>query len=393
MIELRPVTTARDRRTFLTFPWRVYRHDPLWVAPILNERARTSDPKRGLLFRDGDADFFIAWKGGQPAGTICLAEDRNFTRHKGLAECMVGFVECVDDYEVFGAMFRHAEAWARARGMQALYGPYNLDREDSRGILIDGRDRPPAILCAHHPPYYHEFFERYGFQKDGEDGLAYAIDLDLRNPRIQRLMRLAERVRAKNPRFIVRGASLKDRDAEIDRVVYLQNRGLEHMPKFVPYTRADIEAMILPLLNLVDLELVLFAEVDGQPAGFFPGVPNFNEILIHLNGLRYPWDYLRALIYQRLRPKCLAIKSIVVLPEFWDTGLALLLFDEMARRAIARGYQWADLSLTGEDNQDTWPLAHHMGAQIYKRYRLYRKSISPLAPGDLDPAHRQEGQG
>jgi hypothetical protein len=47
----------------------------------------------------------------------------------------------------------------------------------------------------------------------------------------------------------------------------------------------------------------------------------------------------------------------------------------MARRASARGYRWADLSLTGESNLDTWPLAHHMGAEIYKRYRFYKKEI------------------
>jgi hypothetical protein len=47
----------------------------------------------------------------------------------------------------------------------------------------------------------------------------------------------------------------------------------------------------------------------------------------------------------------------------------------MAKRAAAKGYQWADLSLTGDENQDTWYLAHHMGAKIYKRYRFYRKEL------------------
>ena len=73
----------------------------------------------------------------------------------------------------------------------------------------------------------------------------------------------------------------------------------------------------------------------AQDPGFFPGVPNFNEVLIHLNGLRYPWDYIRALRYRKLGPKCLAIKSAVVPPEYWDTGVAVLLFAEMASRAEA----------------------------------------------------------
>jgi len=165
-------------------------------------------------------------------------------------------------------------------------------------------------------------------------------------------------------------------DNEIERIVFLQNEGLKHFPNFIPYTRSDIEAMILPLVPLVDMELVLFAEVDGKPAGFFPGVPNFNEILIHLNGLRYPWDYLRYLRHKNKTPKCIAVKSVVVPPQYWDTGVAILMFDEMAKRASARGYQWADLSLTGDENMDTWSLAHHMGAQIYKRYRFYKKDLA-----------------
>jgi GNAT superfamily N-acetyltransferase len=377
MIQIRPVTTRRDRHIFLTFPWRIYKGDPLWVPPLLPERAKVTDPAQGSFFKDGVAEIFIAWKNGQPAGTLCLAEDFNRTRAYGHKECMYGFVECIEDYAVFEAMFRFAEEWARAHEMKSLYGPFNLDREDSRGILIEGRDRPPAILCGHHPPYYQTFFESYGFQKDGEDGLAYAIDIDLENPKVKRLLRLAEQVRKKHPEYRVRSAILADMDNEIDRIVYLQNRGLEHFPGHVPYTRTDIETMIRPLIPLVDMELVLFAEVDGQPAGFFPGVPNFNEVVIHLNGLRHPLDYFRALRYRNLKPKCLSVKSIVVPPEYWDTGVAILLFDEMARRAAARGYTWADLSLTGEFNTDTWPLAHHMGAEIYKRYRFYKKDVSP----------------
>jgi GNAT superfamily N-acetyltransferase len=188
------------------------------------------------------------------------------------------------------------------------------------------------------------------------------------------MLKLAEKIRQRK-NIQVRGANLQDIDSEIDRIVELQNRGLAHFTDFTPYTRASVEQMILPMVDIVDPELILFAEVDGKPVGWFPGVPNMNEVLIHLNGLRYPWDYLRLIKYARLKPKCLAIKSVAVVPEYWDRGVGVLLFDEMARRAAAKGYQWADLSLTGEDNVDTFPLAHRMGAKIYKRYRFYQKKL------------------
>ena len=244
-VEMRSVVTKREKRLFLTFPWRIYKNDPLWVPPLLPERARVIDPNQGNFFKDGLAELFVAYKDGQPVGTISLAEDFNRTRTVGYKECMFGFVECVEDYAVFEDMFDFAEDWARAHEMKSLYGPFNLDREDARGLLINGRDRPPAILCGHQPAYYQGFFERYGLEKNQEDGLAYAIDLDLEAPKIKRLLRLAEQVRKRHPEFSVRSANIADMDNEIDRIVDVQNRALAHFPDHLPYTRTDIETMIL----------------------------------------------------------------------------------------------------------------------------------------------------
>jgi hypothetical protein len=159
------VRSARERRLFLTLPWRIYKGDPLWVPPLLPERAKSIDPKRGMFFKDSYAELFIAWQNGRPAGSIACAEDRNTTRARGFGECMIGFFECVDDYAVAKALFERATDWAGEHRLADLYGTYNLDREDSRGILIEGRERPPTSYCGHNPPYYQGFFERFGFQK------------------------------------------------------------------------------------------------------------------------------------------------------------------------------------------------------------------------------------
>jgi GNAT superfamily N-acetyltransferase len=139
----------------------------------------------------------------------------------------------------------------------------------------------------------------------------------------------------------------------------------------MPWSREAVESLVAPLRQIADPELALFAEVDDKAVGIFLGVPNLNEVLIHVNGLRYPWDYLRLLRYMRLKPKCLAIKSVLVLPEYQKHGASVLLFDEMRKRAIAKGYTWADLSITSEDNPDTPQLALRMGAVEYKRWQVY----------------------
>jgi GNAT superfamily N-acetyltransferase len=132
---------------------------------------------------------------------------------------------------------------------------------------------------------------------------------------------------------------------------------------------------LAPFRKMADPELILFAEDGGRTVGWLPGLPNLNEVFIHVNGLRRPWDYLKLGWYMRRRTECLTIKSVLVLPEYWGSGVMILLFDELIRRAHARGYMWIDGSLTSDDNPRTPALGARAGAQIYKRYRVYRIKI------------------
>jgi GNAT superfamily N-acetyltransferase len=370
-IHIHPLKSGRDKRIFLTFPWRIYRNDPLWVPPLLPERAKVIDPQRGTFFQRGEAEFFIAWRDGIPVGTICAADDKLTNQQRNMRDCMIGFFECIDDYAVAEAMFQHCARWAKERNLNSLYGPFNLDYEDGYGILIEGRDRPPVVLCGHTPAYYLGFVERFGFKPARGENLAFAIDLDLNLPVVQRLVRLADKVRQRSE-ITIRGADLDHFEDEVDRVHLLINKALAHLPDFIPWQREVLHDSFASFRQIADPELILFAEVKGEAVGWFPGIPNLNEAFQHANGLRYPWDYLKLAWYMRKQPECLAIKSVLVLPEYWDTGVAVLLFDEMARRAAAKGYQWADLSLTSDDNPRTPILAKHAGAKVYKRYQVYR---------------------
>ena len=367
-----PVRTRHEQNIFLTFPWKIYRDDPLWVPPLLPERKKAIDPKHGVFFQRGSAEFFIAWRDGKPVGTICSAEDSKANSFNPVPDCLFGFFEFINDYRVFTALLERVRQWAKERGLVNLYGPFNLDYEDGYGVLLEGRDRPPVLYCGHTPPYYRDFYEQYGFAPARGCNLAFAFDLqELDSPAIKRLQQAADRLRQKG-RFHIRPASLDQWDEEIDRVFYLINIALAHLPGHIPWQREALEALFLPFKDIADPELVLFAEDGDKTVGFFPGVPNLNEVFHKVNGLRYPWDYLKLLYYLKQRPQCLTIKSVLVLPEYWGSGVSLMLFDEMARRAKAKGYRWVDLSLTSDDNPNTPVLAERMGAKIYKKYQVYR---------------------
>jgi GNAT superfamily N-acetyltransferase len=366
------MATARERRIFLTFPWQIYRNDPLWVPPLLPERAKTIDPKRGTFFRRGTADFYLAWLHGRAVGSVCASEDPPTNAIRGTQECIFGFFEYIRDYAVFEALLEQVITWARQRGLTSLRGPFSLDYEDSYGVLIEGRDRPPALMCGHTPPYYQEFMERYGFEPARGDNLAYAAYPDL--PGQKKLAAVAAKLRRRG-RITVRGADFYHWREEIDRIHRLLEICLAHLPDYGGWQRDSLETMVRPFRRIADPEMILFAEVAGETVGWLPGIPNLNEVFIRINGLRRPWDYVTLWQGMRRSTDSLTVKSILVLPEYWNTGVAIVLLDEMMQRALARGYKWADLSLTSDDNPNTPLLAQHLGAQVYKRYRVYRMSI------------------
>ena len=373
-VSVRPVLTSAETQTLLEFPWRIYRDDPLWVPPVLSERKAQIDPQKGPFFQHGEAEFYVAWKGDNPVGTIGAAEDFTANQRRGLNECLFGFFDCVDDDSVFEALIEAVIVWGRGRGLDTLFGPFDLDYENGYGVLVEGRDRPPAVLCGHTPEYYRRFFENYGFRKARGDNLAFEIPILDQSEERRKLGLLGDRMRRQGW-VTVRGADLGNWRDEVDRVFELINPALQHLPDHIGWEHGALEATMEPFRKLADPDLILFAEVDGKPVGWFPGIPNLNEALIHADGLRRPWDYAKLWWHMRKQFKCLAIKSVLVLPEYWQTGVAVLMFDEMTKRAAAKGYEWADLSLTAEDNPYTPGLADRLGAQIYKRYRTYRLDL------------------
>ena len=384
-VEVRPMVTRRDMRAFHLFPWRIYRGDPLWVPPLVPERMKTTDPKRGVFFRRGEAAFYGAYRSKTLVGTICVARDDDQIAAIGRPECIFGFFESIDDRSVAASLFAQADAWARARKLESLHGPFNLNYEDGYGILTYGRDRRPVLYCGHTPPYYVELLESLGFEPARAGNIALAVDLQVRSERLDRIGRLADRVRSKG-RFRIRSADVGRWRDEARRVHYLLNHSLHDTGEPpVPWPMEAVESLIRPVLRIADPDLVLFAERNDGPAdaprgpdgrvtiGWFAGIPNMNEITSYLQGLRRIWHYPLLPLAMLRRPKCVTVKSLLVLPECHTTGVAALLFDEMAQRSRAKGYSWIDLSLTSEGNPQTPVIAEHVGAVRYKRYQVYRR--------------------
>jgi GNAT superfamily N-acetyltransferase len=146
------------------------------------------------------------------------------------------------------------------------------------------------------------------------------------------------------------------------------------LPEFAPIELAEFREQATGLRSVMDPELVFIAEVDGKTAGFALGIPNFTEALRYANGLQYPWDYLRLMRSQK-KIKSISFKILAIDPDYWGYGLEVVMFLEMGKALLRKGYEWIDASLTNEFNPQTNKLAPRLGAYVYRRYREYQLKL------------------
>ncbi len=375
-IEVRQITTRAERTAFVKLPWQVYRGDHNWVPPLISDQLEYLDPQKNRFFAQAEVALLTAYRDGKVVGTIAPFVNHYVIEHTGEQAGGFGFFEVIHDYEVATALFDTAREWQRKRNIPLMRGPTNFTDNDSPGILIDGADCPPVMLEAHSPPYYKDFFERFGFEKD-HDLYAWRAFREQIGDELEKippdLVHVAERAR-QAAKVNIRKLRMDHWEEDVGIALGLFNATLKHLPGFSPMTKEDFDRLAGKVRSFIDPELALFAEADGKPVGFAIAIPDLNQVLIHLNGRLFPFNWIRV---KRLISKInvASFKLMGLLEEYRHRGIDAILYLEVVKAIFRKGYRWLDGSVTSEYNPAINLLANRLGAERFKHYRLYQIKI------------------
>src|SRR5256714_12994503 len=151
-LEVRPVRSRGDLSKFIKLPFRLYKGQQNWVPPLVYERKRHLNRSKNPFFEHAEAEYFLAWRDGEPVGRISAHVDHNFNQFQGNEWGLFGFFEAEDDPEVARALLEAAEAWLRDRGRDRMMGPMDFTTNDECGLLVAGHDPRAKIPHSWHPP-------------------------------------------------------------------------------------------------------------------------------------------------------------------------------------------------------------------------------------------------
>ncbi len=365
------MTSSKELRQFIRFPWKIYRNDLCWVPPLLVDMKKLLDKSRHPFYRHSTAEFFLARRNDEVVGRIAAIQNNNHNRFHNEQTAFFGFFESVSDGTVAAALLDHAAQWARERGLNELRGPMNFSTNETLGVLIEGFDSNPCIMMAHNPGYYGALIENAGFSKAMDLYAWFLLTEKGLNPKINRV---GEKV-LRDEGLRVRPLDMKKFWGEVEIIKRIYNDAWSDHWGFVPMTDLEFEHLAKDLKTIVDPRVVLIAEKDKEPVAFSLALPDFNQALKKINGRLFPIG-LPMLLYHARHINQVRVLALGIAKRVQNcSGLGAALYYESFRRGVAAGYRSCEFSWTLESNDLINRSMKLFGAEIYKRYRIYRKPL------------------
>jgi GNAT superfamily N-acetyltransferase len=366
-LQIEKVDGGSGLHEFVMFPWQVYKGDPYWVPPLIN------DTKKMLLkhpfLQHGRCEYYLCRRDGEIRGRIAYVVNdlHNETHEENIA--FFGFFDCFDDPDVIAELFAVVERRAIEDGFTALRGPANFSSNEEYGLLVDGFDSSPAVMMTYNPKRYIDHIENQGYSK-AKDLLAYYLD----NPNPpDRVVRVAEKLAARKG-VVVRTANMKRFKEEVEKVKVVYNNAWEKNWGFVPMTEAEVDHMAAELKMFLKPELLILAEKEGEPIGFAMALPELNSALKHANGRLFPFGLLKLLWHAR-KVDMLRVLTLGLIPEYRRTGIDQLLYLRLFQGAHKLNITRGEFSWILEDNQAMRQALEKMDCKVYKTYRIYEKPL------------------
>jgi GNAT superfamily N-acetyltransferase len=374
VIDVRAVQNSRGIKEFIRVPWAIYADDPAWIAPLKLER-RLHFSSLNPFFKHGRWQGWVAYMNDKPVGRISAQIDDLHRERYGQNTGHFGFLEAIEDTQVFSALCKMAENWLLEQGATEISGPLGFSLNQECGLLVEGFESPPVLMMPHSRPWYGKLLEEQGYLP-AKDLLAYWVNVDFEPSEV--LLRVLNRYDGK---IKLRTLNRSRFGEEMELLRDMFNDAWSENWGFVPFTRAEFAELGTSLRLLVPDEFIQIAEIDGEAVAFIAALPNINELITDLNGSLFPFGWLK-LIWRLKKGRAVTgrVPLMGVRKKYQKkaigSALTFLVVDAVRHKLFERGIKEVEMSWILENNTGIRAfLENVVECSIYKRYRIYQKKL------------------
>ena len=366
--KVKTISDAQGMKDFLELPFKIYKDDPNWVAPLKSEIRRTLNTIINPYFANANLQLFVCYKGKEPVARTSVVINYEHWKKFKRKTAFFGFFESIKNEEALSRLFEAVEQYCQSSGAEFLEGPFNPNHYSELGIQIDNFETTPIFFETYNPEYYSKLLENAGFKVSCR--LHTRINKDAAKYVRQRYGAVS--TRKSSGGFLVRHFNLFDMKAELERIREVYNDAFAHNWHFLPVSREEYSFSAKFLFLVAYPKLITIVEHNGEPVGILQCVLDINQLLQSLKGKIGPFGCLKFLMGRRYI-RDMVIYAIGIKKAYQNTRVYKLLLDSMCR--IALRYRVVSTTWVSEDNLSAVRASEHLGLEPYKWFAIYEKSL------------------
>jgi hypothetical protein len=373
IIGIAEVNNRTDLRKFIHLPAKIHKNHSNWVPPIYMDEWVFFNPNKNEAFSHSSTKLLLATRGKKVVGRIMGIVNHQYNAKHKQKHARFCFLETYNEPEVAQLLLSSIENWAIEQGMVKLVGPLGFSDKDPQGLLTEGFDEPNVIATNCNFPYLVDFVHNAGFKKE-VDLVVYKVSVPETIPDFY--LKILERAESNYAGLnVVHLKTKRDIKRFVRPVLSLMNQTFRDIYGFTELSPREMDEFASRYLMVLDPRfLKIICNEYNEVIAFVLGMPDLSLGVKRSKGYMLPFGIFQVLHSQKIT-KQLNLLLGAVHPNYQNRGLSTLLGVNLLKEAQAAGMERIDSHLELENNVKVRGEMEKMGGIVYKRFRIFGKSI------------------
>jgi len=344
---LRQVSSGKELKKFVEFPFRLYQDNPYWCPPLNFDELNTLRKDKNPAFSYCEAAYWLVYRGSQPVGRIAgIINHKEVTQgHTKLVR--FGWIDFIDDLEVSRLLIETVMEWGQGRGMTGIHGPLGFTDMDPEGMLTEGFDQISSLAAIYNFPYYNVHMQNLGFRK-ATDWVQFEIKVPAEIPaKVERMTRI---VLQKYDLHLLKPRKAREIKPYAAKMFTMYNEAFRELYGFTALTREQMDNYTKQYFDFIRPEFVsMVLDSKDDVVGFGVTMPSLSLALQKAHGSLFPFGFIHLLRAMR-KNDIIHMFLIGVRPDYQGKGVLALVYHELTRAYIDAGIKIARTHPQLEEN-------------------------------------------
>jgi GNAT superfamily N-acetyltransferase len=371
-LEIKEITTIKDLKAFVRFPFELYAGNPYWVPALRSDDLNTMRKDKNPAFEFCEAKYWLAYKNGLVVGRVAGIINHRHIEKWGQRYARFGWIDFTDDPDVSAALLKAVEDWARDQGLEAVHGPLGFTDLDREGMLVEGFDELSTMATSYNYPYYPERMQAAGYVKD-TDWVEY--ELFIPDKPDEKIARLADALMRRYNLRLLTFKNKKDLLRYADALFELLQEAYQHLYGVTPLTRRQVDAYIKQYFDFMSPDFVpMVVDAQDRMVAFGITLPSLSLALQKAKGQLFPFGFIHILRALSKNDKG-DLYLVAVSHDYQGRGVNAILINRMIEVFNKFGIKTVESNPELEDNhrvQAQWKNFKH---RQHKRRRIFIKHL------------------